>query len=337
MSELTVLEICAGGGGQALGLEAAGWRHTTLVDHDPCACETLRQNRPDWHVAESDLADFDGIDFRGVDLLAAGVPCPPFSVAGEQLGHADERDLFPEALRIIAAVRPRAVMFENVRGFATSRFAPYRRRLLSDLSELGYGARWRLVNAAGFGVPQSRTRFVLVALRPQHMHDFAWVGPSGVPVTAGAVLHDLMAVDGWQGAAEWAKRANEVAPTIVGGSKMHGGPDLGPRRARAAWRKLGVDGRSLADAAPTAHDAVATLPRLTLRMAARLQGFPDEWQFAGGKTPAYQQIGNAFPPPAAKAVAVAIRDALTGFSHEGNGATQERLVQGELMFEGRTG
>jgi DNA (cytosine-5)-methyltransferase 1 len=117
-----------------------------------------------------------------------------------------------------------------------------------------------------------------------------------------------MAENSWEGALEWAQIANDIAPTLVGGSKKHGGADLGPTRARKAWESLGVNGKSLAEAAPS--PGFKEMPRLTIRMAARIQGFPDSWQFAGGKTAAYRQIGNAFPPPVAEIVARKIRDAI---------------------------
>ena len=118
-----------------------------------------------------------------------------------------------------------------------------------------------------------------------------------------------MAAGGWPGAAVWAARADDIAPTLVGGSKKHGGPDLGPTRARKAWATLGVDGKGVADA-PPAPDFVG-MPRLTVPMVARLQGFPDDWTFAGRKTAAYRQVGNAFPPPVARAVGERIRAALS--------------------------
>jgi DNA (cytosine-5)-methyltransferase 1 len=129
----------------------------------------------------------------------------------------------------------------------------------------------------------------------------------------GETLLDLMGENGWRGAKAWAKSANDIAPTIVGGSKKHGGPDLGPTRARAAWATLGVEGKSLFNEAPGA-DFVGT-PRLTVRMVARLQGFPDNWQFHGGKTTSYRQVGNAFPPPVAKAVAQNLKIALSVQKH----------------------
>src|SRR5215831_4803303 len=148
MDELTCLEICAGAGGQALGLEQAGFQHTAAVEIDPDACATLRLNRPGWKIVEQDVHHFDGRPHRGVSLLAGGVPCPPFSIAGKQLGADDERDLFPQALRLIEESGPRAVLLENVRGLGTRRFEDYRAQVLGRLRALGFQAWWDLVHAS---------------------------------------------------------------------------------------------------------------------------------------------------------------------------------------------
>lgn len=305
---LSSIEICAGAGGQALGLERAGFEHVSLVELDRNACQTLRINRQGWDITEGDVRAFTATRWRGVDLFAGGVPCPPFSKAGKQLGSDDERDLFPEAMRLIAECQPRAVMLENVRGLLDAVFDDYRTRIVADLKRMGYVAEWRLLNASDFGVPQLRPRVLFVALRPDAAQHFQW--PTALPPapTVGYSLFDLMGANGWKGATQWRDRACDIAPTLVGGSKKHGGPDLGPTRAKKAWAALGVDGKGIADAAPDAH-FVGT-PRLTVRMAARIQGFPDEWQFSGGKTAAYRQVGNAFPPPVACAVGTKIRAAL---------------------------
>jgi len=312
MAELSCVEICAGAGGQALGLEQAGFGHAAAIEIDADACETLRRNRGSaWKIVEADVADVDGAEFSGVDLMAGGVPCPPFSVAGRQLGAADERDLFPEALRLAAEIGPRAVLLENVRGLAARRFDGYREQVLAGLRELGYHTWWQLVQASEHGVPQLRPRLLLVAIRQPWAARFRWPAPAGRrPPTVGEALGDLMAAGGWPGAAHWAGQAAGIAPTIVGGSRKHGGPDLGPTRARAAWRQLGVDGLGIADVAPDESAPAWQVPRLTVRMVARLQGFPDSWQFAGRKTAAYRQVGNAFPPPVAQAVGTAIAAAL---------------------------
>jgi DNA (cytosine-5)-methyltransferase 1 len=311
MKRLRCLELCAGAGGQALGLERAGFDHSALVEIDKYACETLRRNRPAWNVIQADLMGFDAANLGQVDLVAAGLPCPPFSIAGKQLGKSDERNLFPYALRVIEKVRPSAVMVENVRGILDAVFEDYRKEISGQLGALGYATDWRLLNASDFGVPQLRPRVVFVAILKALWAKFSWPVPAlfEYPPTVGEVLGDLMAANGWKGARLWARRANEIAPTIVGGSLKHGGPDLGPTRARQAWASLGVDGLGIAGEAPTA-DFVG-MPRLTVRMVAKLQGFPDEWQFCGPKTAAYRQVGNAFPPPVARAVAEQIRSAIS--------------------------
>lgn len=308
---LTSVELCAGAGGQALGIEKADFQHEALVEVDAHCCETLRHNRPAWNVVEEDVRLFKerATDFKGVDLVAGGLPCPPFSVAGKQLGADDERNLFPDALDIIADVKPQAVMIENVRGLLDAVFHDYREGLRSQLEKMGYKADWRLLNASDYGVPQLRPRVVIVAMRSERWDQFHWPTPQeDNPPTVGQELYGMMSARGWKGAAKWRDRANEIAPTIVGGSKKHGGPDLGPTRAKRAWETLGVNGKTIAEEAPD-PDFVG-MPRLTVPMVARVQGFPPEWHFVGRKTNAYRQVGNAFPPPVARAVADSIALAL---------------------------
>lgn len=312
MSELTCLEICAGAGGQSRGLELAGFGHAAALEIDQDAARTLHLNRPGWNVIQDDVRNLDGAQFHGVDLLAGGVPCPPFSVAGGQLGAADERDLFPEALRLVREAGPAAVMLENVKGLAERKFSDYRQGVIDELEHLGYEIHWQVLNACEYGVPQLRPRFVLVAIKRRYAAHFSWPTPTSTPMTVGQALYPLMAAHGWPGAMAWASRANSIAPTIVGGSRKHGGPDLGPTRARAEWRRLGVEGRSIAEYAPPADAPADHLPRLTCEMVARIQGFDDTWLFSGRKTARYRQIGNAFPPPVARAIGAQIKAALDG-------------------------
>jgi DNA (cytosine-5)-methyltransferase 1 len=306
---LHALELCAGGGGAALGLEEAGFDHAALLDIDRHACATLRRNRPYWNVIEADLRRFDASYWRGVDLLSGGLPCPPFSIAGKQLGAADDRDMFPHMLRVVKVVEPRAVLIENVRGLLTSRFSWYRAKIDRELDRLGYATHWAAFNALDFGVPQTRMRVFLVALRRRATRAFSWPTPrAGAPQTVAAAIGDLMAERGWRDADAWKRRAAAPAPTIVGGSHKHGGPDLGPTRARREWAQLGVDGLGVADAPPP--ETFTGMPRLTVPMVSRLQTFPDDWAFSGSKTQAYRQVGNALPVRLAYSVAKAVRESL---------------------------
>ncbi len=316
------LEICAGAGGQALGLEQAGFEHCLLIEYEKEYCECLKNNRPEWNILCSDVRYFDGKPYRNkIDLLSGGVPCPPFSVAGEQLGADDERDLFPHMIRLIDEINPKAVMIENVRGLLDPKFDDYRNDILKRIEDMGYNPHIKLLQAADYGVPQLRPRVIIVGIRNDLVDSFEYpVSEIEEVKTVGETLYDLMAVNGWKNANEWVAQANRIAPTIVGGSKKHGGPDLGPTRARAAWAQLGVDGSGVANEAPDAE--FQGMPKLTPKMIARIQGFPDEWDFGSKKTKACRMIGNAFPPPVAKAVGIQIRKVL-----ETNGCNDSRSTK----------
>lgn len=301
----TVLELCAGAGGSALGLEAVGFSPVALVDIERHCCATLRQNRPYWNVIQADIRKLDTGYWHGVDLVSGGLPCPPFSIAGKRLGSDDERDLFPAMLKVVKTTQPRAVLIENVKGITSARFDAYRENINKRLKRYGYTTYWALFNAAEYGVSQTRWRAFMISLRDGATRPIEWPIPAGEePSTVGVLLHDLISARGWRLADQWASRANKIAPTIVGGSWKHGGPDLGPTRARAEWFALGVDGRGLADDAPA--PSFRGKPRLTVDMVKRIQSFPDDWRLAGAKTAAHRQIGNALPVNLATAIAKSV-------------------------------
>jgi DNA (cytosine-5)-methyltransferase 1 len=299
------IEICAGGGGEALGLERAGFKHIALIESDSHACATLFANRPNWNIMNCDVTTVDWTQFSDIDLFTGGTPCPPFSKAGKQLGESDERELYGYAVDVAIDLDAKAIMLENVRGLMDPKFEEYRERIEEKLKKANYKVFWKLLKSSDFGVPQLRPRSILIALKLEYAPFFNWPEPQAKQITVGEAIGDLMGSDGWPGVKEWVKKANKVAPTIVGGSKKHGGPDLGPTRAKKEWKKLGVNGLNVMYDPPSA-DFVGTkegyegLPYLSLRMVARLQGFPDEWEFPGKKTNVYRQIGNAFPPPLAE-------------------------------------
>jgi DNA (cytosine-5)-methyltransferase 1 len=325
----TSVEICAGAGGQASGLHNAGFKHAALIEIDKDACQTLRDNterNPEWagcKVIEADLREFDhaglGLEPGELDLLAGGVPCPPFSAAGKQLGRDDERDLFPTMLDLIDHLEPKAVMIENVRGLLDPKFAEYRQEIIKRLESMGYEeCYWDVLEAKNYGVPQLRPRAILVAMKPEYAQYFEHSKPAkGEEVSVGEALHDSMRARFDAVAADpraektfkgWYEKALEgVAPTVVGGSKKHGGADLGPTRAKRAWADLGVCGLGVANEPDDMKDAERDLfasagPKLTVTQAALIQGFDEDWKFSGRKTAAYRQVGNAFPPPVAQAV-----------------------------------
>lgn len=324
---LTSVEICAGAGGQALGLEQAGFKHLACVEYDPRACVTLRTNRPEWNTIEMDVTKWSGADYADrTDLLAGGVPCPPFSKAGKQLGAGDERNLFPRALELVGEINPRAVMIENVRGLLDPVFDGFRDDVNQTLEGMGYVTFWKLLYASDYGVSQLRPRAVLVALKQPWAGHFEWPEPNKRKTpSVGELLLPLMAANGWRGAKKWADQADTIAPTLVGGSHKHGGPDLGPTRARAAWAQLGVEGRTVANEAPERD--FKGMPRITVEMGGLIQGFPPEWVFTGPKTHGWRQVGNAFPPPVAAAVGRQIKKALKAV---GTADALESEVQGFL-------
>jgi DNA (cytosine-5)-methyltransferase 1 len=318
-------ELCAGGGGGALGLEQAGWIHEALVEIDPDACATLRAARPAWKVIEDDIRCVDGRQLTGIDLVSGGCPCSPFTTGGRRLGSGDDRDMLPAAMRIIGEARPRAVLLENVPGLLGARFALYRHGVTTALEELGYAWSWRVVQASWFTVPQQRLRAVLVAAAPPVLARYRWPAPQGPAPSVGQALGETMAARGWEGAPAWAARASSLAPTLAGGSRLHGGPDLGPTRSKRAWRdRLGVNAFGLADQVPgpgefdrattpaELRQGTAGLPKLTVPQAALLQGFPPGWAFTGSKTSRYRQVGNALPAPVARALGEALGEALRG-------------------------
>ncbi|MDT0347646.1 DNA cytosine methyltransferase [Streptomyces litchfieldiae] len=366
--KLTSVEICAGAGGQAVGVHDAGFRHLALIELDKNACDTLELNvasNDDWSdcaVLRADLKDFNIKDFAAkfnlekqkLDLFAGGVPCPPFSAAGKQLGEDDERDLFPKALEWVEELEPKAVMIENVRGLLEppQKFRDYRSSIERRLIKAGYEiCGWQILEACDYGVPQLRPRAILVAMRKEYWGYFVWPEPHGSNlVTVGDALAESMrrrfgsSARGRKAYKKWLEEASRgIAPTLVGGSKKHGGADLGPSRAKEAWRKLGVDGLGVANEPEKMVDEERDLfgprgPKLTVSQAAIIQGFPPDWCFSGRKTAAYRQVGNAFPPPVAKAVAEQIKYALiAGMAnpYDGDAMPQQRCHPADGLFDER--
>ncbi|GGP57921.1 DUF6339 family protein [Streptomyces calvus] len=311
----TSVEICAGAGGQALGLEAAGFDPVVLIDSKADACFTIDRNRPAWDIICMDILEFEPEarpEVMGVDLLSGGLPRVKSLATVGRAEDTEERRVLRRAIELACKIRPRAVLFENVPDLVESPdFATDRAWMETELGNAGFRSSWKVLNAADFGVPQNRRSGFLVALQDAVFPAFSWPDPSGVPApTVGQVLGPSMASRNWSGADRWAVNADRVAPALVGGSDRRGGADLGPTGSKKAWAALGVNGNSLGDEPPGADFPADELVKLTVSQAAMIQSFPSEWAFSGGKTSRYRQVGHAMPPPLATALGRALAAAL---------------------------
>ncbi|WP_326787539.1 DNA cytosine methyltransferase [Streptomyces sp. NBC_00151] len=321
MSGLTFVDVCSGAGGLALGLERAGFEPRLLLDEDTDACRTLRANRPHWNVLQTNLLDLEPSEHResyDVDLLSAGLPRVKSNATASRAESGEEERLVKAAVYLAHAVRPRALLIENVPALADSeKFGDFHKFARAELEHLGYEFSWFVLNAADFGVPQDRRQGVLVAIKKQWFSSFRSPSPTVTDhVSVGEALAPSMRSRGWKDADRWAAQASSVAPTLVGGSKNRGGADLGPAGTKRKWEKLGVNAHSLGDEIPGPDFAwepelgKGGMVRLTVDQAALLQSFPKDWEITGRKTARYRQIGHASPPPVGEALGLAIARAL---------------------------
>ncbi|MGV1785851.1 MULTISPECIES: DNA cytosine methyltransferase [Agrobacterium] len=321
---LTALELCAGAGGMSIGLERAGFRHVGLFEFDKDAAATLSRNRPDWQVFTDDIRTVDFRPYRdqNIALVAGGLPCQPYSQEGKKLGKNDPRDLLPEAVRIVREVRPRAFLFENVIGLLHARHADHLADVLRGFRKAGYQTEIHRLEVSDFGIAQSRTRILIVGLKKEYAGAFRL--PPAFPsrrANLGDSLVDLMSENGWTGAADWAREMREHPVLDRNGNVVAHGAQAstlvtsrGKRRknAETKWDGLGFDMSKLSNDAPTNEDAAADgfKPELTMRMKARLQNFPDDWTFSGGKVAVSRQIGNAVPPRIGQVAGLALFGAM---------------------------
>lgn len=255
-----------------------------------------------------------------VDLLAAGLPRVRSSATVTRQSSGTELRLIEATAYLVHAVQPRALIIENVPTLVDEdSLAPIRTFLHEELEHLGYALTWFTLNASDFGVPQDRMQGILVAVKQQWASAFRPPHPSvHEHVSVGEALAPSMRSFGWPDADRWAAQATRAAPTLVGGSKTHGGPDFGPSGTKARWRRMGVYTKSFGNEPPgpdfTWDPSLGDdgLVRVTVDQTALLQGFPEAWVISGRKTARYRQIGQATPPPVGEALGRALAEALDG-------------------------
>ena len=244
------VELCAGAGGMALGMERAGWRHTMLVERDVDAALTMKRNNPHWPVVCADIAHVDARRITPCDLVCGGPPCQPFSAAGRKMGDTDPRDIFMPALRLAISLLPKIILLENVLGLTYAKHAPYRAALGRLAADAGYATRWIRIDCSMWGVPQHRKRVIFAAARVPPL--VGW--PPLPPAVPHPSLHDTLISSGMPSSMVPPQLDGRTCPTITnggpGGARTHGvgkgSLDNGAHSSRD-WAELGIHSGSISD------------------------------------------------------------------------------------------
>ncbi len=362
--DFTSLELFAGGGGLALGMHKAGFKHLLLNEFDKDACATLRFNMPHWNVVQGDIHDVDFTPYRGkVDLLTGGFPCQAFSYAGKRLGFEETRGtLFFELARAVKEVQPKVFMAENVKGLLEHDGGRTIDTIKSVIDELGYTLiEPHVLRAILYNVPQKRERLIIVAVRNDlaKYADFSWPSVCGELRTlrdaffAGSLYDcDVPQSEGQNyppskeqvmrlvpEGGDWRNLPADVAEQYMKGSYHLGGGKTGMAR------RLAMDEASLTlTCAPAQKQTERCHPTetrpLTVREYARIQTFPDDWDFKGSLSAKYKQIGNAVPVNLAWAVGRSLMRLLNNIEEACPGSTEKPIsvyqpvIKLHGMFEG---
>lgn len=331
----TCIELFAGAGGLALGLEKAGFEEVGLVEFDKTACETLRINRPKWNVIEEDIVEVSKrnllkefkLKSGELDLLSGGYPCQSFSYAGKKLGLEDVRGtMFYYYAEFIKQLQPKMFLVENVKGLTTHEGGKTIQTMIDVFEELGYKVKWKVLNAWDYGVAEKRQRVVIIGIRNNLVDKVNFEYPlpheykpvlrdvlQNVPDSIGAKypeskrkVFDLVPPGGY-----WRDLPDDVAREYMKSCYFMGGGRTGIAR-RLSWDEpsLTLTCSPMMKQTDRCHPDESR--PFTTREYARIQSFPDEWNFAGKMRDIYKQIGNAVPVNLAKCVGESIMNALNG-------------------------
>lgn len=305
----TAIDLFAGGGGTALGLEMAGFSHLAVNEKAKDPASTLRHNRPDWNVIEGDVSKVSFSGYEGkVDLVEGGFPCQAFSYAGKRAGLDDVRGtMFYEFARTVKEVSPKLAMGENVKGLLTHNKGETFASMLSVMTELGYRNYWKVMDASLYGVPQKRERLILVCVREDLFGDFEFPEPDAKPMTLREGIGDRPVAEGHSYSdskkkvldmvpegGNWKSLPADIQNSYLGGATRGKGGMTGFAK-RLSWNHPAPTLMCSPIQKSTERCHPDETRPLNIREYARVQSFPDNWEFSGGLTSQYKQIGNAVP------------------------------------------
>ncbi|GAA9038694.1 DNA cytosine methyltransferase [Helicobacter pylori] len=337
MNRMTSIELFAGAGGLALGLEFAGFNHIGLVKIDKFACSTLKKNRPLWNVLEKDITTLTeqdlktafNVEYGDLDLLSGGCPCQSFSYAGKKLGLEDTRGtMFYYYAKFLKTLKPKMFLFENVRGLISHNKGKTFKIICETLENCGYSLHYKVLNALNYGVAQKRERLFIIGIRKDLNYFFNFPKP----LKNKKVLKDILLDVPKSLGAEYSPKKKEIFNLVpAGGYWRDIDPQIAKEYMKSSWgnnkggrtgilRRLSLDEPSL---------TILTTPQMkqtdrchplevrpfNIRESARIQSFPDEWEFVGSVAQQYKQIGNAVPPLLAEAVGKEIVKTLNKDTH----------------------
>lgn len=321
---VTAIELFAGAGGLALGLEQAGISTMEYVEFDKACCETLKANRPDWNVICDDIHNVDFTKFSGkIDIVTGGFPCQAFSYAGKKLGFEDTRGtLFHEFARCVQQVKPKIFLAENVRGLVSHDKGRTLQTIIEVLESLEYHIQYKILNAAYYGVGQKRERIVIVGIRNDLPINFAFPEPDKKMTTLRQALKDCPVSQGEEYSEKkkkvlelvpaggcWVDLPEDIAKNYMGKSYYSGGGRRGMAR-RISWDEPCLTLTCSPSQKQTERCHPEETRPFTIREYARIQSFPDDWKFCGGIGDQYKQIGNAVPVEMARRIGIQLKEAI---------------------------
>lgn len=329
--QYTAVELFAGAGGLALGLEEAGFKDVGLVEWDKYAASTLRKNRPEWNVIQGDVVEIAEKGIRkyidkdvDVDLLSGGYPCQAFSYAGKKLGLEDVRGtMFYYYAKILEELMPKVFLAENVRGLVSHDEGKTLKTMIDVFTEIGYNVEYKILKATDYGVAQKRERVIIIGTRKDLNNvEFKFPKPFGYIPTLRDALKDVPESEGSKYPEKkkkvldlvppggcWIDLPEHIAKEYMGKSYYSGGGKRGMAR-RISWDEPCLTLTCSPAQKQTERCHPDETRPFTTREYARIQSFPDEWEFEGAVSQVYKQIGNAVPVKLGKAVGLAIVDYL---------------------------